>query len=129
MSVLQHSLDQCLRVDVRAFYLGHSKIINPSSLDHHIITSNIPFCTGSLGALPVRLLLPPTLLIGALNYFLPKTTHNVNAYLTGLERAHFPAVAEQHEAANQALRDAVKGVRRLIHLVITYCLIDLLIYS
>ena len=99
-------------MDVRAFYLDLSKITNSSSLDYHIGVLIVPFYTGLLGALPVRLLLPPTLFIGALNYFLPKTTHNVNAYITGLERAHFPAVAEQHEAANKALRDAVREVKR-----------------
>ncbi|KAG9080014.1 hypothetical protein FRC06_007182 [Ceratobasidium sp. 370] len=62
-------------------------------------------------SLPTRLLLPPALFVGSLNYFLPKTTHNVNAYLTGLERAHFPAVADQHEAASRALRDAVHSMR------------------
>ncbi|KAG8688337.1 hypothetical protein FRC08_011488, partial [Ceratobasidium sp. 394] len=62
-------------------------------------------------SLPTRLLLPPALFVGALNYFLPKTTHNVNAYLAGLERAHLPAVADQHEAASRALRDAVHSMR------------------
>ncbi|KAG9096420.1 hypothetical protein FRC07_010936, partial [Ceratobasidium sp. 392] len=62
-------------------------------------------------SLPTRLVLPPALFLGAFNYFLPKTTHNVNAYLTGLERAHFPALADQHEAANKTLRDAVQSAR------------------
>ncbi|QRV98394.1 Apolipoprotein O [Ceratobasidium sp. AG-Ba] len=62
-------------------------------------------------SLPTRLILPPALFVGALNYFLPKTTQNVNNYLTSIERAHFPAVAEQHEAANKAFRDAIQSMR------------------
>ncbi|KAG8762980.1 hypothetical protein FRC12_008774 [Ceratobasidium sp. 428] len=62
-------------------------------------------------SLPTRIILPPALFIGALNYFLPRTTHNVNAYLTSLERAHLPAVADQHEAASRAIRDTVQTAR------------------
>ncbi|CAE6384042.1 unnamed protein product [Rhizoctonia solani] len=61
--------------------------------------------------LPTRVLLPPTLFIGALNYFLPKTTHNVNAYVYGLERAHAPALADTHDAADKALRGAINQIR------------------
>ncbi|CAE6480631.1 unnamed protein product [Rhizoctonia solani] len=62
-------------------------------------------------SLPTRILLPPTLFFGALNYFLPKTTHNVNAYVYSLERAHAPALADTHDAADKALRDTVKQIR------------------
>jgi len=50
-------------------------------------------------ALAVRLALPPTLLLLSLSHFLPKTSHNVSAYLGALEDAYFPGVAEKHEIA------------------------------
>ncbi|CDO71079.1 hypothetical protein BN946_scf184844.g83 [Trametes cinnabarina] len=46
-----------------------------------------------------RLTLPPTLLVLSLHHFLPKTTHNVSAFLGELEERHFPALAEKHEIA------------------------------
>lgn len=59
--------------------------------------------TGSVFArnrsLATRALLPPTLLVLALNHFLPKTTHNVAQYFGALEDAHFPTFAEKHEIA------------------------------
>ncbi|OSD05101.1 hypothetical protein PYCCODRAFT_1475659 [Trametes coccinea BRFM310] len=48
-----------------------------------------------------RLTLPPALLVLSLNHFLPKTTHNVSAFLGELEERHFPAFAEKHEIAKQ----------------------------
>ncbi|KAI0363667.1 hypothetical protein BV20DRAFT_1057841 [Pilatotrama ljubarskyi] len=65
-----------------------------------------------------RLTLPPTLLVLSLNHFLPKTTHNVSAYLAELEEKHFPTLAEKHEIAKQhsamtweRVKDATKSGR------------------
>lgn len=60
--------------------------------------------TGSVLArgrsLPLRLLLPPTLLVASSYHFLPKTSTNVSDYLGSLEDHYFPTLAEKHDIAN-----------------------------
>ncbi|KAF8144239.1 apolipo protein O-domain-containing protein [Mycena galopus ATCC 62051] len=48
-------------------------------------------------ALPIRMLLPPLLGAAATVHFLPKLSANVRAYVSELEDAHLPAVAQAHE--------------------------------
>jgi organizing structure protein 2 len=50
-------------------------------------------------ALPARILLPPTLLVLSLNHFLPQTTANLSAYLTGLEEHYLPGIAQKQAVA------------------------------
>ncbi|UZJ56117.1 hypothetical protein CBS101457_005437 [Exobasidium rhododendri] len=78
-------------------------------------------------SLPVRFLTPPLFLIGSLNYFLPKTTHNMSQYYLEVESAHLPPVVkDQREnflrlwhkstgAAKQTLEKAREGTGELLH--------------
>ncbi|KLT45444.1 hypothetical protein CC85DRAFT_223741, partial [Cutaneotrichosporon oleaginosum] len=52
---------------------------------------------------PVRFLAPPTFALAALPYFLPKTAHNLRAYVSDLEDKHAPDFAAKHDAFNQNL--------------------------
>ncbi|KAF8656153.1 hypothetical protein AX16_002722 [Volvariella volvacea WC 439] len=46
-----------------------------------------------------RLFLPPAFFFLSLNYFLPKTSHNLSDYLGSLEDTYFPTVSQKHEIA------------------------------
>jgi len=46
-----------------------------------------------------RVFLPPTFFLLSLNYFLPKTSHNVSAYAGSLEEEHLPTLAQKHAVA------------------------------
>lgn len=48
---------------------------------------------------PLRVLLPPTLLVLSLNHFLPKTASNLADYFTSLERTYAPRAAQAHDTA------------------------------
>ncbi|CUA67120.1 hypothetical protein RSOLAG22IIIB_07198 [Rhizoctonia solani] len=104
-----------IRVERRVESRIRSLISPEEPLTPGILYVGVAALSGSVFArgrsLPTRILLPPTLFFGALNYFLPKTTHNVNAYVYSLERAHAPALADTHDAADKALRDTVKQIR------------------
>ncbi|KAF9528766.1 apolipo protein O-domain-containing protein [Crepidotus variabilis] len=78
--------------------------------------------TGSIIArnrfLPTRLLLPPIFLIASAQHFLPKTSHNLSAYLGSLEDRYFPSVAQTHDIAKahsamtwERVKDATKDGR------------------
>lgn len=51
-----------------------------------------------------RLLLPPAFFFLSLNYFLPKTSHNVLSYFGLLEETYFPDIAHKHAVANAHTR-------------------------
>ncbi|CAE6483472.1 unnamed protein product [Rhizoctonia solani] len=112
---IQGVIASWIRVERRVESRIRSLISPEEPLTPGILYVGVAALSGSVFArgrsLPTRVLLPPTLFFGALNYFLPKTTHNVNAYVYGLERAHAPALADTHDAADKALRDAVKQIR------------------
>jgi organizing structure protein 2 len=46
-----------------------------------------------------------------MNYFLPKTSHNLSSYLSSLERAHAPTLADTHEQVNQRLASTTVAAR------------------
>lgn len=48
----------------------------------------------------LRVALPPTLFILSMNHFLPKTSYNISSYLSLLERAHAPALADARAQFN-----------------------------
>ncbi|EUC62588.1 apolipoprotein O [Rhizoctonia solani AG-3 Rhs1AP] len=112
---IQGVIASWIRVERRVESRIRSLISPEEPLTPGILYVGVAALSGSVFArgrsLPTRVLLPPTLFFGALNYFLPKTTHNVNAYVYGLERAHAPALADTHDAAGKTLRDAVKQIR------------------
>jgi organizing structure protein 2 len=77
-----------------------------------LLTNPIPFT----GNILVRLLLPPTLLVAASPYFLPRTSANIRAYLSNVEDAHFPELAAQHRAVNATLHDTFSSaISRVEH--------------
>ncbi|CAE6490780.1 unnamed protein product [Rhizoctonia solani] len=112
---IQGVIAKWIQVERRVESRVKSLISPDEPLTPGILYVGVAALSGSVFArgrsLPTRVLLPPTLFVGALNYFLPKTTHNVNAYVYGLERAHAPALADTHDAADKALRNAVKQIR------------------
>lgn len=52
---------------------------------------------------PIRFLAPPTFALAALPYFLPKTAHNLRAYISDIEDKQAPEFAAKHDAFNQNL--------------------------
>lgn len=64
------------------------------------------------GALPIRVLLPPTFFLLSLPYFLPKTSHNVRAYASSLEDTYFPSLGASHAELNKSVADATVDLRR-----------------
>ncbi|KAG8731676.1 hypothetical protein FRC11_002973 [Ceratobasidium sp. 423] len=112
---IQGVIARWIRVERRVESRIKSLISPEEPLTPGILYVGVAALSGSVFArgrsLPTRILLPPTLFLGALNYFLPKTTHNVNAYVYGLERAHAPALADTHDAAGKTLRSAVQQIR------------------
>lgn len=46
-------------------------------------------------SLPIRLVAPPLLFVGSLNYFLPSTAYNVGQYYLELEQRHLPPVVRE----------------------------------
>ncbi|CAO1616235.1 unnamed protein product [Parajaminaea phylloscopi] len=60
---------------------------------------------GRYRSLPIRLVAPPLFFLGSLNYFLPKTSHNLSLYYQELEARHLPSsVKSQREQLSSSLR-------------------------
>lgn len=78
-------------------------IISPDeSLTPGLLYVGVATLTGSILArnrIIFRLVLPPAFLIISANHFLPKTTHNLSAYLGSLEETYFPTLAQKHDVA------------------------------
>lgn len=60
-----------------------------AGLTGSVITRNRSF--------PLRWLAPPLFTVAAAPYFLPKTSHNIRAYLSDLEDKHFPELAARQD--------------------------------
>lgn len=52
---------------------------------------------------PVRFLAPPLFTLAAMPYFLPKTSHNIRAYLSDVEDKLAPEFAEKHDHFNSMM--------------------------
>lgn len=69
------------------------------------VTTLSAFVFGRYRGITLRLLAPPIAFIGSLNYFLPKTAHNVGQYYVDLEGKHLPPfVREQRQSIQSALK-------------------------
>jgi organizing structure protein 2 len=81
-----------------------------------ILYVGIATLTGSIisrsRGLPTRLVLPPILFLASFKHFLPKTSANLGAYISSIERAHFPALAEKHREAEKRLCDGWRSVKQ-----------------
>lgn len=81
-----------------------SLIASEEQLTPAVLYIGVAALTGSVLArgrsLPIRLILPPTLLIASSYHFLPKTSANISDYLGALEDQYFPALAAKHDIAN-----------------------------
>ncbi|CAO1634468.1 unnamed protein product [Sympodiomycopsis kandeliae] len=62
---------------------------------------------GRYRTLPIRLISPPIFFFASLNYFLPKTSHNLSQYYQSVEAAHFPAIKEQRESLVSSVRSLI----------------------
>ncbi|KDQ12565.1 hypothetical protein BOTBODRAFT_161460 [Botryobasidium botryosum FD-172 SS1] len=81
--------------------------VGVTTLTGSVITRNRSF--------PVRFLVPTTFLMLSLPFFLPKTSHNLNEYISDLEAHYFPAVAEQHAALGRAVSSARESLEAFYH--------------
>lgn len=81
-----------------------SLVAQEEQLTPAVLYIGVAALTGSVlargRALPIRLLLPPTLLVASSYHFLPKTSTNISDYLGSLEDQYFPTLAEKHAIAN-----------------------------
>ncbi|PWN38502.1 uncharacterized protein FA14DRAFT_188488 [Meira miltonrushii] len=59
------------------------------------VTTLSAFVFGRYRGITLRLLAPPVALVGSLNYFLPKTAHNIGQYYVELESKHLPPFVQQ----------------------------------
>ena len=77
------------------------------SLTPGIIYVLVAGLTGSVltrtRAFPLRFLTPPLFVLAAMPYFLPKTSHNLRAYLSEMEDRNFPELAASHDQLNDRL--------------------------
>jgi len=58
-------------------------------------------------SLPIRVLLPPAFFAISLAYFLPKTSHNLSAYLSSLESHYAPGFAAQHSEFSKTVSQSI----------------------
>lgn len=62
----------------------------------------------------LRIALPPTLFLVSMNHLLPKTSSNISSYISTLERAHAPALADAHEQLNESIASGSATARRTL---------------
>jgi MICOS complex subunit MIC26 len=91
-------------------------LASPSeSLTPGILYVGVATLSGSIvarnRALATRLLLPSTLFIASMHHFLPKTTHNVSAYLNSLEAEYFPTLAEKHRIGREHTQMTLERIK------------------
>ncbi|KAF8332000.1 apolipo protein O-domain-containing protein [Cantharellus anzutake] len=90
-----------------------SLIPKDESITPGILYVGVVALTGSVigrtRSLPVRILLPPTLLILAFPQLLPKTSANLRAYFSSLEDHYVPDIAAQHDALNTRVSETLAG--------------------
>jgi organizing structure protein 2 len=91
-------------------------IPNEESITPGILYVGVATLAGSVftryRSFPIRVLTPPLFLIGSLNYFLPKTAHNVSQYYLELESKHLPqSVREQRENALRLYRQSLGSAK------------------
>lgn len=76
-----------------------------------------PLFNRSPGSLPIRLVSPPLFFLASINYFLPKTSHNLSLYYQEIEARHLPAsVKSQRESIAQSLRSAWGSTKESVHI-------------
>ncbi|GMK55260.1 hypothetical protein CspeluHIS016_0203160 [Cutaneotrichosporon spelunceum] len=120
-SVLQKGVSSWIDVERKVEREVKSILPKDEKLTPGIIYVLVAGLTGSVltrtRSFPVRFLAPPALALAALPYFLPKTAHNLRAYLSGLEDKHAPEFAAKHDALNHNLEahwelaiDRIRGV-------------------
>lgn len=67
-------------------------------------------------SLPLRILTPPILFTLSLNYFLPKTAHNLSGYYLELEAQHLPPfVRQQRESLIQSWNKTRSAADEQLH--------------
>lgn len=72
------------------------------------VTTLSAFIFGRYRGITLRILAPPIALVGSLNYFLPKTAHNVGQYYVDLEEKHLPPFVRQQR---QSIQNALKSTQ------------------
>ncbi|EKM52910.1 uncharacterized protein PHACADRAFT_198966 [Phanerochaete carnosa HHB-10118-sp] len=95
---VEHAVEQRLK----------SLVASEEPLTPGLLYVGVAALTGSVLArnrgIVSRIILPPALLLLSFNHFLPKTAHNVGAYVGALEDTYAPALAEKHAIANAHTR-------------------------
>ncbi|KAF7350234.1 MICOS complex subunit [Mycena venus] len=108
-----------------AFLFSPHRIPSPARRTTRPGHAAVAFLTGAIlarhRALPIRLLLLPTLFIPTFAHFLPRTSSNIRAYASELEEHYAPGVAEKHEIGKAhagmawaRLAEGGKGVRESV---------------
>ncbi|EJD54477.1 hypothetical protein AURDEDRAFT_156258 [Auricularia subglabra TFB-10046 SS5] len=117
-SQVRQGVERWIGVEQRVEKRIKSLKAKDESLTPGALYAGVAALTGSViarnRALPVRVLLPPALLAGALPYFLPHTSANVGAYLRDLERAHAPGVAQTHDELARQSRETWEKTRAAV---------------
>ncbi|KAF8317895.1 hypothetical protein DL93DRAFT_2095465 [Clavulina sp. PMI_390] len=114
-----HSLvDKWIGVEAKVEHRVKSLIPKDETITPGILYVGVATMAGSIlgrtRALPVRILLPPTLFLISFPYFLPKTAHNVRAYASELEDRFAPSLGASHAALNKSVADSTVELRASI---------------
>ncbi|KAH7105171.1 apolipo protein O-domain-containing protein [Auriculariales sp. MPI-PUGE-AT-0066] len=115
-SAVQQSVERWIGVEQHVESASNQVVqAKDESITPGILYVGVAGLTGSILArgrvFPVRFLLPPALFIGAMPYFLPRTTANISAWLSQLEHAYVPEFAKQHDAVVGRSREIVGTAR------------------